>query len=62
MTCVQKNWGYNDGRTTPKISDGLWDEIRIILPKEKLPKTLGPPIMKYRRVLDVVLYILRTRC
>ena len=33
-----------------------------ILPKEKPPKTVGRPIVPYRKVLDGILYILRTGC
>ena len=44
------------------IPDKLCDEIRKVLPKEKPLKTVGRPIVKYRLVLDGVLYVLRTRC
>ena len=40
----------------------MWNEIRKILPKEKPPKTVGRPIVPYRKVLDGILYILRTGC
>lgn len=33
-----------------------------ILPKEKPPKTVGRPIVPYRKVLDGIFYILRTGC
>jgi transposase len=36
--------------------------IRIILPKEKPFKTIGRPIVPFRKVLDGILYILRTGC
>ncbi len=48
--------------TIKRIPDKLWDEIRKVLPKEKPLKTVGRPIVKYRLVLDGVLYVLRTRC
>ena len=49
--------------TILKIPDSLWDEIKNILPKEKLPKTVGGrPIISYRKVIDGILYILRTGC
>ena len=48
--------------TILKIPDSLWDEIKNILPKEKLPKTVGRPIISYRKVIDGILYILRTGC
>ena len=44
------------------ISDNLWDEIKSIFPKETSSKTVGRPIVKYRKVLDGILYVLRTGC
>ena len=63
MTHLQKQIKHkNDERTIIKITDGLWDEIGNILPKEKPPKTVGRPIVPFRKVLDGILYILRTGC
>jgi transposase len=45
-----------------KIPDDLWDEIKVILPPEKLNKTIGRPVVPFRRVLDGILYVLRTGC
>jgi len=45
-----------------KIPDDLWDEIKIILPPEKANKTIGRPVISFRKVLDGILYILRTGC
>ena len=47
-----------------KIPDELWDEIKIILPPEKPNNnTTGRPvIISFRKVLDGILYILRTGC
>lgn len=46
-----------------KIPDELWDEIKIILPPEKANNTIGRPvIISFRKVLDGILYILRTGC
>ena len=45
-----------------KIPDELWDEIKIILPPEKPNKTIGRPIISYRKVLDGIVYILTTGC
>jgi putative transposase len=45
-----------------KIPDDLWDEIKIILPPEKPYKTIGRPVVPFRKVLDGILYILRTGC
>jgi transposase len=51
-----------DRRTITKIPDNLWDEISTILPKEKSDNTLGRPIVPYRKVLDGIMYVLRTGC
>jgi transposase len=45
-----------------KISNDLWDEIKVILPPEKPDKTIGRPMVPFRRVLDGILYVLRTGC
>jgi transposase len=45
-----------------RIPDKLWDEIKKVLPREKLSKTVGRSIVKYRKVLDGILYVLRTGC
>jgi transposase len=45
-----------------KIPDELWDEIKIILPAEKPNKTIGRPVVQFRKVLDGIVYILRTGC
>ena len=44
------------------IPDGLWDEIKLLLPSEKPNKTIGRPVIPFRKVLDGILYILRTGC
>ncbi len=62
MTCIQKWKDKKDNFTILKIPDELWDEIRNILPREKPSKTIGRPIVPFRKVLDGVLYILRTGC
>ena len=51
-----------DNCTILRIPDELWEKIRIILPKEKPSKTIGRPIVPFRKVLDGILYILRTGC
>jgi transposase len=66
VTCIQK-----EGETRIiidhlppiiRIPDKLWDEIKKVLPKEKPSRTVGRPIVPYRKVLDGILYILRTGC
>jgi hypothetical protein len=39
------------------ITDELWDEIYNILPKEKISKTVGRPIVPFRKVFDNISYI-----
>jgi len=48
--------------TIKRIPDKLWDEVKNILPKEKSSKTVGRPIVPYRKVFDGILYVLRTGC
>ena len=63
MTCIRKKEAdKKDNCTIIRIPDELWSKIRIILPKEKPPKTVGRPIVPFRKVLDGILYILRTGC
>jgi len=66
VACIQKEEetrSINDFRPPIKrIPDDLWDEIRKVLPKEKSSKTVGRPIVPYRKVLDGILYVLRTGC
>jgi hypothetical protein len=35
-------------------------EIKLILPPEKSNKTIGRPVVPFRKVLDAILYVLRT--
>ena len=62
MACIQKKHIKKDNCTIRKIPDELWDEIRNILPKEKPPKTVGRPIIPFRKVMDGIVYVLRTGC
>jgi transposase len=48
--------------TITKISDELWNIITDILPYEKPRYTVGRPIIPFRKVLDGILYVLRTGC
>jgi transposase len=49
-------------RTITFIPDHLWNEIKNILPDEKPENTIGRPIVPYRKVLDGILFVLRTGC
>ena len=65
MTCIQKEEearNVNDYyHPIKRIPDELWDEIKKVLPEEKSSnKTIGRPIVPYRKVLDGILYVLRT--
>ena len=44
------------------IPDDLWDEIKLLLPSEKANNTVGRPIVPFRKVVDGILYVLRTGC
>ena len=48
--------------TIRTIPDELWNEFKKILPREKPPKTVGRPVVPYRKVLDGIFYVLRTGC
>jgi len=50
------------GHTITKIPDELWDEMSAVLPAEKPGNTVGRPIVPYRKVMDGIVYILRTGC
>ena len=61
MTSIQKELDKNN-HTINKVPDKLWDEIRLLLPKEKSSDTVGRPVIPFRKVLDGILYVLRTGC
>ena len=48
--------------TITKISDELWNNISDLLPYEKPKNTVGRPTIPFRKVLDGILYVLRTGC
>jgi len=48
--------------TITTISDELWDKIDDLLPHEKPRYTVGRSIIPFRKVLDGILYVLRTGC
>jgi len=49
-------------RTIRRIPDDLWMEVQPLLPYEKEPGTNGRPVVPFRKVLDGILYVLRTGC
>ena len=48
--------------TITKISDELWNMICNLLPDKKPNNTIGRPVVPFRKVLDGILYVLRTGC
>ena len=62
MICIQNEKDKRKNSTILKVPGKLLDEIKNILPKEKPSKTIGRPIVSYRKVFDGILYILRTGC
>jgi putative transposase len=48
--------------TIKNIPDELWYEIKLILPQEKPNNTIGRPVVQFRKVLNGILYVLRTGC
>ena len=38
------------------------NEIRMIIPTEKPINTIGRPVVSFRKVLEGILYVLRTGC
>jgi transposase len=49
-------------QTITRIPDELWDEVVAVLPVEKPGNTIGRPIVPFRKVMDGIMYILRTGC
>jgi transposase len=45
-----------------EVPDPLWNQIERLLPLEKPPGTPGRPVVPFRRVLNGILYVLRTGC
>jgi transposase len=48
--------------TIRRIPDDLWMEIQPLLPREKALGSNGRPVVPFRKVLDGILYVLRTGC
>jgi putative transposase len=57
--CLQKEETPSNDNTLP---GDLWNEVKNILPAEKPVETIGRPVVPFRKVLDGVLYMLRTGC
>src|SRR3954447_14849959 len=61
MLCYSR-YKNNNKPTITKISDKLWDMIDPILPREKPNNTVGRPVIPFRKVLDGIVYVLRSGC
>ena len=61
MLCYSRYKNKNKP-TIIKISDKLWDMIDPILPREKPNNTVGRPAIPFRKVLDGIVYVLRSGC
>lgn len=49
-------------RTIWRLPDEVWAELAPLLPPEKPPGTRGRPAVPFRKVMDGILYVLRTGC
>ena len=45
-----------------ELPDAMWEHIEPLLPPEKSPGTPGRPVVPFRKVVNGVLYVLRTGC
>ena len=62
MPCHNNHHKNKNKPTITKISDKLWDTIGPIFPKEKPNNTVGRPAIPFRKVMDGIVYVLRTGC
>lgn len=53
---------YKPLPTIWRLPDELWTKLQPLLPPEKTPGTPGRPAVPFRKVLDGILYVLRTGC
>jgi transposase len=62
---VKKYYQYRKKHLLPtikRIPDIVWNEVKHILPKEKPRNTKGHLAVPFRKVLDGILFVLRTGC
>jgi len=62
MPCYCSRHKSKNKPTITNISDELWNILSTTLPTEKPNKTIGRPVIPYRKVMDGILYVLRTGC
>ena len=60
MSSCNNHQDNKNKSTLIKIPDKLWNKISGLLPKEKPHNTLGLPISSFRKVMDGIVYVLRT--
>ncbi len=60
MPCIYQHKQRKDKHAVKKIPDKLWNVINNILLKEKPDNTIGRPIVPFRKVVDDIMYFLRT--
>ncbi len=48
--------------TVWEVPDGLWNEIKQVLPREKRKGNVGRPALPNRQVLNGILFVLRSGC
>ncbi len=62
MPCCCRRHNNKNKTTIINISDELWNIISSTLPTEKPNKTIGRPVIPFRKVINGILYVLRTGC
>jgi transposase len=45
-----------------RVLDSLWDGIIAVFSAEKPNNTVGRPVVPFRKVMDRIVYVLRTGC
>jgi len=62
MPCCCSRHKSKNKPTITNISDELWNILSPTLPTEKPNKTIGRSVIPFRKVMDNILYVLRTGC
>ena len=62
MPCCCNHHKSKNKPTITNISDELWNILSSTLPTEKPNNTVGRPIIPFRKVMNGILYVLRTGC
>lgn len=58
----ERQLGQKQLPTIWEVPDAMWERIEPLLPAEKPAGTPGRPVVPFRKVLNGVLYVLRTGC